>query len=226
MSHHNPSHGQKVTTDPESQRNPIHEGVGTVTSDSLAAESLKDGSFGTDNPKASASQQPSASTTTNNTDTSNATRLDPAVDAHARDAKSSSNEEATLSTKGLGRESGVGPTYNTLGSGKNSRGDTIGVSTGSSGGVDGVQGNIAPREGYADGDREVVDGVGKPKGRGLVEDENLHGERKVGEIGTRSDPGRVAEQELLKKASAVGGGDKGGVSGDGAFEALKRDEEA
>ncbi|KAF2851681.1 hypothetical protein T440DRAFT_447993 [Plenodomus tracheiphilus IPT5] len=217
MSHH----GQKVTTDPESYKNPIHEGVGTITSDSLAAESLKDpsGTFGSQNPKAAASSQPSNSTNTNNTDTTSATRLDPAVDAHAREAQDSWNEEATLSSsKGLGRESGVGPTYNPIGSAVNSHGDRRGVSTGAEVGADGVQGNVAPVEAYAG--QELGGGVFKPKGKNITEDTNLHGDRKFGAVGTREDPGRVAEREVVKKASAVGGGADGAVGGESRFGVL------
>jgi len=189
----------QVTTDPESTRNPVHEGVGTVTSDSLAGESLKgDGAFGQGNPKAAASKQPSSSTTTNNTDTSNATRLDPAVDAHAREAQDGWNEEKTISSgQGLGKESGVGPTYNTIGSSVNSSGDTRGVSTGTSGGSDGVQGNIAPTGGYAGQDLDT--GVFKPKGKNVTEDPELKGNSKFGEVGTEDDPARLAELELAKR---------------------------
>ncbi|EAT81932.1 hypothetical protein HBI56_083210 [Parastagonospora nodorum] len=220
MSHH----GQKVTTDPESTRNPIYEGVGTVTSDSLAAESLKgSGDFGAGNPKAGASKQPSASSNTNNTDTSNATRLDPAVDAHAREAQDGWSEEQSLKAgKGLGKESGVGPTYNTIGSSVNSAGDHIGVSTGAQVGFDGVQGNVAPEAAYSHPHQ-----LGGPKGANLTEDPNLHGKTVFGKIGTKNDPGRVAEQEFAKRAAAQsGGGDRGDLAqgGDSKFSSLDREE--
>jgi hypothetical protein len=212
----------QVTTDSESTRNPIQEGVGTVTSDSLAAESLKnDGDFGAGNPKAAASKQPSASTNTNNTDTSNATKLDPAVDAQAREAKDGWSEEQSLKAgKGLGKESGVGPTYNTLGSSVNSSGDTRGVSTGSQVGADGVQGNIAPTGAHAQPHH-----VGGPKGANLTEDPNLHGKTVFGEIGTVQDPGRVAEQEFAKRAAASGGVSNRDLAqgGDSKFSALERE---
>ncbi|KAL6708613.1 hypothetical protein ACN47E_002594 [Coniothyrium glycines] len=212
--------GQKVTTDPESKRNPIHEGVGIVTSDSLAAESMKsDGNFGAGNPKAAVSNQPSASTTTNNTDTSNATKLDAAVDAHAREAQEGWNEENNLgSSKGLGKESGVGPTYNTIGSAVNSRGDTRGVTTGTSGGPDGVQGNIAPTAAYA---HHFT--TGGPKGTDIHEDADLKGETKEGEIGTEMDPGRVAELEYIKRDATsvkVSNRDFGQGGQDSKFSAL------
>jgi hypothetical protein len=113
----------QVTTDPASKI-PINEGVGTVTSDSLAGESLKNsGSFGEGNPKAAASKQPSSSTTTNTTDTTNATKLDAAVNAEARDAQEGWNEEKIMSSgKGLsgassGGAAGTAPTG--LAAGKN-----------------------------------------------------------------------------------------------------------
>ncbi|KAH7385931.1 hypothetical protein BKA66DRAFT_511269 [Pyrenochaeta sp. MPI-SDFR-AT-0127] len=218
-------HGQKVTTDPESTRNPIQEGVGVITSDSLAAESLKtDGDFGAGNPKAAVSGQPSSSTTTNTTDTSNATRLDPAVDAQAREAEEGWGEEKTISSaKGLGKESGVGPTYNSLGSAVNSSGLARGVSTGTSGFDTGVQGNIAPIEAYAGQDLE--EGVYKPKGKNVTEDPDLKGNTKFGAIGTKNDPARVAEQEFAKKRAEIAGVGAGSAGldgqGDSKFSGLK-----
>ncbi|KAF2822266.1 hypothetical protein CC86DRAFT_448611 [Ophiobolus disseminans] len=219
------SHGQKVTTDPESTRNPIQEGVGTVTSDSLAAESLKSGGdFGAGNPKAAASKQPSASSNTNNTDTSNAVKLDAAVDAQAREAQDGWSEEQSLKAgQGLGKESGVGPTYNTIGSSVNSSGVTRGVSTGSQIGADGVQGNIAPVAAYAG---SAIDASAqKPKGAHLTEDKELKGKTVFGEIGTDKDPARQAEQENLKRANArTGGGDTDlAQGGDSKFSALDRE---
>ncbi|KAJ4376252.1 hypothetical protein N0V83_001535 [Neocucurbitaria cava] len=217
------SHGQKVTTDPESTRNPIQEGVGTVTSDSLAADSIKGGgSFGEGNPKAAASKQPSASTTTNTTDTSNTKKLDPAVDAHAREAQEGWSEEKSYnSSKGLGKESGVGPTYNDVGSGVNSSGDARGVSTGTSGGSDNVQGNVAPTGAYAG--QDLDSGVLKPKGKNVTEDPELKGNSKFGEIGTDQDPARVAELEFAKRDAAPAAVPNRDLAqdGDSKFSALK-----
>jgi hypothetical protein len=217
------THEFKVTTDPESTRNPIQEGVGTVTSDSLAAESVKnDGDFGAGNPKAAVSQQPSRSSNTNNTDTSNATRLDPTVDAHAREAQDEWSEESSLKAgKGLGKESGVGPTYNSIGSSVNSSGDKRGVSTTSQVGFDGVQGNIAPEGAYAH-----THTAGGPKGTNITEDPELKGKTVFGEVGTKQDPGRLAELEFAKKAAAsTGVSDKGDLAqgGDSKFSTLDRE---
>jgi hypothetical protein len=192
----------QVTTDPESTRNPIYESGGTITSDSLAGESQNSGgSFGAGNPKATASKQPSKSTNTNNTDTSGATRLDPAVDAHAREAQDGWSEESQLqSGKGLGKESGVGPTYNTIGSSVNSSGTTRGVSTGTAGGAD-VQGNIAPTAGYS----HTAQDLGKPKGKNITEDPELTGKTAFGKVGTKMDAGRQAELDFAKRAANAGG---------------------
>jgi hypothetical protein len=101
----------QVTKDPESTSNPKIEKPGTITSDSLAAESLRDGgSFGLGS-HAAASQQPSASTNTNNTDTSGATTLPAAPDAEARQALEDWNEDAQFNAaRGVqGNNSGSGP---------------------------------------------------------------------------------------------------------------------
>jgi hypothetical protein len=212
---------QQNTTDPASN-NKINEAVGTVTSDSLAGESLQNsGSFGEGNSKAAASKQPSASTNTNNTDTSNATKLDAAVDSESRKAQEEWNEEKTMSSaKGLGKESGVGPTYNTIGSSVNSSGDTRSTSTGTSGGAD-IQGNVAPT-GVAG--QNINPNTQKPKGANLTEDPNLHGESKFGEVGTKNDPARQAELKFAKTdAASAAVGNKGSdlaQGGDSKFSGL------
>ncbi|KAF1927542.1 uncharacterized protein M421DRAFT_421384 [Didymella exigua CBS 183.55] len=198
------SHGQKVTTDPRSQI-PIHEGVGMVTSDSLAAESLKgSGSFGEGNPKAAASAQPSAGSTAANTDTSGARTLDAAVDAEARDAASNWSEQAQLSAGsglGLGKEHGVGPTYNKVGGATG-----WGTSTQPpSSHVEEVLGGFA---GAGDSVRDH-EGAFKMPGKNVTEDPNLTGKREFGPIGTKKDPARVAELEQTKHNAAVGGGGLG-----------------
>ncbi|KAF3009933.1 hypothetical protein E8E13_011051 [Curvularia kusanoi] len=206
------SHGQKVTTDPRS-KDPIYEGVGTVTSDSLAAESLKgDGHFGEGNPKAAASAQPSAGSTTTNTDTSGARKLNPAVDAEARDAASNWSEQQQLSAGaglGLGKEHGVGPTYNKVGGATGYGTSTQPPSTN----VEEIQG------GYAGADHKVLEQHGHfhMPGKNVHEDPNLTGKTEFGEIGTKKDPARQAELDFAKRAAASGGvGLKGGPQDDGS----------
>jgi len=101
--------GTKVTTDPESQI-PVQEGAGTITSDSLAGESIaQGGAFAEKNPGVGASSQTSHGTTTNNTDISGATVLQPAADADAREAQESWGEEKQLQGgQGLSSSSGSG----------------------------------------------------------------------------------------------------------------------
>ncbi|KAF2214851.1 hypothetical protein CERZMDRAFT_82755 [Cercospora zeae-maydis SCOH1-5] len=94
--------GQKVTTNPATQNNPKNEGPGTVTSDSLAAESINaGGSFAENSSSRGPSAQPSYSTTTNTTDTSNATKLDSASSGSARGTE-------TIQLGGAGASSGGG----------------------------------------------------------------------------------------------------------------------
>ncbi|KAL8971691.1 MAG: hypothetical protein Q9197_003147 [Variospora fuerteventurae] len=82
------STGTKVTTDPSSTLNPIHEPTGPIASDSLAAESTRaNGAFASNRDPAPQSVSGSSSTF-NNTDTSGATAtLEPAPDAAERKAK-------------------------------------------------------------------------------------------------------------------------------------------
>lgn len=107
----------------------------------------------------------------------------------------------------------------------NSSGDTRGVATTSQVGFDGVQGNVAPQAAYAG---EGVDArTQKPKGRDLTEDPDMSGKRVFGEVGTKQDPGRVAELEFEKRAAGVsGGGDRGrgGDDGESGFGVLDREE--
>lgn len=107
----------QVTTDPETFNDPKDENPGTVTSDSLAAESIQEGgSFAANADSRGPMSQPSYSTTTNTADISNATRLDPAPDAEARMASQEWSEASQLNAGiGLGKDAGRGPTWNTPG---------------------------------------------------------------------------------------------------------------
>lgn len=182
-----------------------------------------DGSFGAGNPKAAASKQPSSSTTTNTTDTSGARELAPAPDAEAREAQEGWSESASLNAgKGLGKEAGVGPTYNT--SGKETFSATRGNETGSSTGVTG---------GYAGAAESAQDpGVFKPKGNNINEGgfpkDSQNASFNNAEIGSKDDPGRVAEQNFAQKnAKAPGDGVREGqVSDSTVYDALKSSENA
>ncbi|KAH7132236.1 hypothetical protein B0J11DRAFT_521181 [Dendryphion nanum] len=223
------SKGQKVTTDPRSNQ-AIHEGVGVVTSDSLAAESLKgSGSFGEGNPHAAASKQPSKSTTTNTTDTSGATTLPPAVDAEAREAQQGWSETRQLNAAtGLGKNAGVGPTYNTPGATTSATGGL--PSTGAAGSTavplgGGVSGGYA---GAADSARAA--GELKPKGVNLQEGGFDGATRPNPEIGSKNDPGRAAESKFqlsnAQPGGATGGGRQGEVTGNSVYDKLNNEENA
>ncbi|KAI9708196.1 MAG: hypothetical protein M1820_004150 [Bogoriella megaspora] len=185
------SDGTKVTTDPASYNNPKIEGTGTVTSDSLAAESLsRGGAYASNNPNAAAMSQPSYSTTTNTTDTSNATTLPPAADAEARDAQQGWREETQINAgRSLGKEAGVGPTYNTPG------GDS---STSSSGG------GLTDRETGG-----AISGMSKPHGKNVTEGgfdfDSAPNASFNNEIGGKNDPGRLGENKALRETAEAGG---------------------
>lgn len=107
----------QVTNDPGRQEK--KESSGLVTSDSLAAESLKSGGDFAATTGAAASGVPSKSTTANNTDTSGATVLPAAVDAEARQAQEGWNEAAQLNAgrslaTGGGATAGHGATTSDL----------------------------------------------------------------------------------------------------------------
>jgi len=227
--------GQKVTTDPRSQQE-VHEAVGVVTSDSLAAESLKgEGSFGEGNSKAAASKQPSKSTTTNTTDTSAASKLSAAPNAGTREAQQEWSQDSELNAgRGLGKDAGRGPTYNTNTStraGGATNSDSINGGTGGNA-------SIAPTGGYvgsADGARASEEL--QPKGRNLKEGEGFEGNEpnasfSNAEIGSADDPGRVAELAFQKRNAHTAGSAAGSTQvgnaeqGTGVYDALKSEERA
>ncbi|CAI6332739.1 unnamed protein product [Periconia digitata] len=193
------SAGTKVT-DPHNTK---PESVGVVTSDSLAAESLQEsGTFGSGNPNAAASKQPSHSTTTNNTDTSGATTLPPGSSAAARDAQNGQGGTQPLQAgKEQGKNAGVGPTYNTPSTSSSS--STGPSSTSGAANASSVLGTVAG--GYAGASETAQNpGVKQPKGKNLTEDSNLEGKTAFGEVGTEQDPGRVAEQAFAQRAAQPG----------------------
>ncbi|KAK0767638.1 hypothetical protein LTR75_018329, partial [Friedmanniomyces endolithicus] len=93
---------------------PKNENPGTVTSDSLAAESIQGGgSFGANSDARGPMGQSSAGTNTNNTDTSGATELPAAVDRQARDDEAQGEVGGSLSSSSGGSgsiQSGAGAT--------------------------------------------------------------------------------------------------------------------
>ncbi|THW01019.1 hypothetical protein D6D02_03558 [Aureobasidium pullulans] len=194
------STGTKVTNDPQGINNPKVEKAGTITSDSLAGESLSQGgSFGAGS-HAAASQQPSSSTTTNNTDISGATTLQAASDAEARQALEGWNEEAQLNAaRGLSSDHGSRaappPTSSYLANGPANTSGTAGQA---------------------------------PHGKNISEggfDSNAPNASFNNDIGGKNDPGRAALNDMQRNAQQSAGDagipKQGGVSNDGQFDALK-----
>ncbi|KAF2451909.1 hypothetical protein P171DRAFT_478929 [Karstenula rhodostoma CBS 690.94] len=202
------SAGTKVT-DPTASTN---ESTGLITSDSLAAESLNaSGSFAANNPHAAASQQPSASTTSNTTDTSGASRLPPAPDAEARDAQAAWQETSQLNAaQGLGGKSALNGSAESF-----SPAGGVPVTGGYAGAVEQARGQ----------------GEGRPHGTNVTEDPGLTGKSVFGAVGTKQDPSRVAELEFAKRDALPGGAtgagkDLSSQTGDSKFSGLARDESA
>ncbi|KAF2087431.1 hypothetical protein K490DRAFT_41952, partial [Saccharata proteae CBS 121410] len=201
------------TTEARAFNNPINEGAGIVTSDSLAAESMQNsGSFAAGNPKAGVHGQSSAGTTANNQDTSGAKILGAAPDADAREATEGWSETAQLNAgAGLGKAAGKGPTYATPSESNTSSGKAYNTTTGS-----GSNGHL------------------KPKGKNLTEggfDSDAPNASFNSEIGSKNDPGRVAEAEIQRRQAESGpdagsGPRQSGVTGEHPYSALDNETSA
>ena len=174
----------KVTKDPETFQDPKNEGSGVITSDSLAAQSVSQGgSFAENTGARGVMGQTAGSTTTNTTDTSGATVLNPAPTAEAREASEGWSENAQLNA---GRElgSGAGPTFSATASG----GGSGGLPPVSSG-----QGAAAPS--YASHPAPSMGDNFMPKGQNLQEGgvpTDAPNASFTTDIGGQNDPGRAA----------------------------------
>ena len=166
-------------------------------------------------------KQPSYSTTTNTTDTSNATKLDPAPDAESRDAQQGWGEEAQLNAgRGLGKEAGVGPTYATVGDASGAGGTTTG----------GTTGRTTGRSGLTDSETGgAISGMSKPHGKNITEGgadfDNAPNASFNNEIGGENDPGRVAEHKIQRELAESGvdagtGPRQGGIEGDNLYDTV------
>lgn len=175
------------------------EAPGTITSDSLAAESVNSGGdFGANNSKATPGGQPSQGTTTNTTDTSGATILQPSHDANSR-----ADDRPSPSDQLGGKDVGRGPTYNTQ-SASTTSSDSTAVHDTTTGGRSNA--GIAPT--YINA-HELTDQKEKPKGSNLTEGEFAGEAKVITDIGGKKDPARLAEQKLAG-INAQAGGDAGG----------------
>ncbi|EGP92177.1 unnamed protein product [Zymoseptoria tritici ST99CH_1A5] len=197
-------------TESRSEPEPKNENPGLVTSDSLAAESVQEGgTFAENSSSRIPSDQPSASSTANTTDTSNATRLDPAPDADARLTTEEWSEESQLNAgRSLGSQgSDGGSTFETTGSsGRGSTFDTTRTS------------DELPQS--------------KPKGQNLTEggiDAGAPNASFTTDIGGKGDPGRVALGDIEASNTPYAGGvgeRQTKITGDGQFDSLDRDTSA
>jgi len=215
MSSNNPSYGTKVTTD--SKHHVVEESAGPIASDSLAAESTRAGGGFSENRNSEPSGVKGANSTFANTNTSGATRLDPASDAEARMAQEEWGQEKQLGSypDSVGGQAKGLAVSNTQGS----------YETG------GASSSAEPAPSYVNS--QYVDS-GKPKGKNLTEGGFESDDKKnasfTSDIGDENDPGRLAEAKMQRE-NADAAGDAAmprqkGMTGDGQYDALGGDTEA
>jgi len=233
--------GTKNTSDPRA-RDPVYENPGGVTSDSLAAES---GAFQRANPNSNPTGVSGGSSTYANTDTSGATRLDPARDASARgtfgaDDSAQGSAGGLKYAEGLGGQADANPSgFTTSSSGltsatgglENSGYQAHGLRRGSGGPADDAvaPGSTDEAPGYI---TSVVGGGGedRPHGRGLTEGgfTGEAGNTLAAEPGSVNDPGRAAVDSFqasnAKVAGSVGDTRTGGLDDSTRFDGLAREE--
>lgn len=195
-------------TDPSAPK--IQEGAGTVASDSLAADSTRAGGGFSDNRGSEPQGVSGSNSTFANTNTSGATTLDAAPDAEARGGADSSSYPDSVG--GQSRDTTV---------------EDASRKFGGSGGASSA--GVAPN--YVAS--QYVDG-GLPKGNNLTEGGFSDGDVKNAsfnnEIGTKNDPGRLAE-EKFQRQNADAAGDAGmprqeGVTGENTYDSLGGDTSA
>jgi len=207
MSTQNPSYGTKVT-DPNAPAK--EEFAGAVASDSLAADSTRSGGVFSENRGAAPQSVSGNSSTFANTNTSGATKLDPAPDAESRLAQDSWKEEKGVYPDAVGDQSKSTAVEDTTGS------NQTGGNTGSA--------DAAPT--YVN--NQYIRDPSGPKGANLTEggfdSDDKNNASFNNEIGTENDPGRLAEGKFQRE-NAESGPDAGyprqkGVTGEGSFDAL------
>ncbi|RDW62837.1 hypothetical protein BP5796_11139 [Coleophoma crateriformis] len=213
MSTRNPTHGTKVTTDPASINNPILESAGAVASDSLAAESDRAGGGFSENRNSEPLGVQGSNSTFANTNTSGATKLEPARDAESRE---DGYNDATYPGALGGQSKGLAVNNTTSGSDPNLGGEGTSRKAGE------------PDEAPSYVNSQYVDTSG-PKGKNLTEGGFTANDSKNasfnGDIGGKNDPGRVAEQNFQKMNAATD--NTAGIpattsgAGDNDFSALK-----
>jgi len=201
--------------------NIIEESTGAVASDSLAADSTRaDGVFSENRGREPQGVSGSNSTFAN-TNTTGATRLDPASDAEARMAEEDWAEEKKL---------GSGSTSYPDAAGGQSKGLAVEDTRGSYE-TGGSSSNAGTAPSYVDS--QGVD-VGGPKGKNLTEggfeSNDKNNASFNSEIGSKNDPGRAAEAKF-QRANADAAGDAGfprqkGTTGNSAYDTLDPETQA
>ncbi|KIW03572.1 uncharacterized protein PV09_05327 [Verruconis gallopava] len=188
------SHGTKVTRDPEAE-NRIEEGTGIVTSDSLAAESMRSGGdFAANVHNAAISDQTSRGFTGNTTDTSSARRIHGDGDDDGNDAEEARMRSELDATREGGKDAGVGPTYNVRSSANDPYAATAGDGT-----QYGGQGGLAPTSMQHNVDTRDL----QPKGENLKEGGDITGDEPNAsfgaDIGSKNDPSLAAEKKFARE---------------------------
>ena len=198
----------------------IEEGAGAVASDSLAAESTSDGGKFSENRNSESRGVKGANSTFANTNTSGAIRLDPASDSEARMAQEDWEEERKL---------GAGSTsYPAAGDAQSKDLDAQNTERSYETGGSSNNGGIAPS--YVNSQAAP----GGPKGKNLTEGGFESNDKKnasfTSDIGTKNDPGRLAEEkyQMANADAAESAGmprQEGGI-GDNTYTALDRNTKA
>ncbi|KAK4897401.1 hypothetical protein LTR27_004921 [Elasticomyces elasticus] len=240
------------TDNPRHSNNPSseykNENPGTVTSDSLAGESIQGGgSFGANSDARGPMGQSSQGTNTNNTDTSGATELPASRNRGDRDEESSGNTY-DLSSSSDGRSGGSGSsgqqrsqqsnTESYGGSGNTGGGEDSSYSSGNAGGNssssysdENSNPNSSSSSGGSSGSSSG--GYGRPHGTNITEDPSLGDDQNNAsfdtDIGGKNDPGREALQDMAARTARGAGGEgarqygQAGGSNQGGFERLGDD---
>lgn len=203
----------KVTSDPAAKHDPKNENPGTVPKDSLAGESIQGGgSFAANSDARGVSGSAAGSTTTNTTDTSNATQLDPTPAGSLRSGDVDQEQPG-----------GKGPTY-VSGAGGIGAGQSVRESGSSGSGSGSNVAGSAP--GYVNHPAPSMGGSDKPHGKNITEggfDSSAPNASFNQDVGGKNDPGRVAlggMQEADVPSAGGAGPRQGGLSKDGQFDNL------
>lgn len=236
----------QVTTDSQTYQQPISEPSGPVVNDSLAAESATHGGAFSQNRGAEPLGVSGSQSTLNNTDTSGATTLPSAPVGTARE-NIDGQEKYPEALDGQGDFPGAhvpqtgyigGPTSakkdlsTGCGKGLHHKADGAGADASGSGYHSQYNGGQAPS--YIS-DVTGLPSNAKPKGKNLQEggfdSDPKYNASFNNQIGNRQDPGRVGENNLLRRVAesgpdTAGGPRQKGVDNQHWYQPLERDQRA